>query len=92
MRGTCGMLSPYQQAMMRVHKSAKSDLYMTGTPNDATTRPAVSCSGLADLQMFTGLCYALLGPDGKVSKSLHLALNEPKSAPMHWTGFSRGSG
>lgn len=45
-----------------------------------------------DLQMFTGLCYALLGSDGKVSKSVHLALNEPKSVPILWTGFSRGSG
>lgn len=39
------------------------------------------------LQLFAGMCFSLLGPDGKVTKSAHLALNEPKSAPMMWTGF-----
>lgn len=38
-------------------------------------------------QLFAGMCFALLGKDGKVTKSAHLAVNEPKSAPMAWTGF-----
>jgi hypothetical protein len=40
-----------------------------------------------DLQLLTDLCYALLGSNGKVSKLLHPTLTEPRSPPMHWTGF-----
>jgi hypothetical protein len=52
------------------------------------TEPCMSaCTVAADLQLFAGMSYALLGPDGKVSKSVNLDVNEPKSAPLNWTGF-----
>jgi hypothetical protein len=69
-----------------------TSLHAHSMASDAGTVPITLHFLFLGLQLFTGLCYALLGPDGKVSKSVHLALNEPRSAPMYWTGFARGSG
>ena len=52
-----------------------------GTPCECT------CSVPWALQLFAGMSYALLGPDGKVFKSVNLDVGEPKSTPLHWTGI-----
>lgn len=38
-------------------------------------------------QLFTGMCFMLLDDAGQVTKSVHLEIPEPKTAPLRWTGF-----
>lgn len=39
------------------------------------------------LQLFAGLSFSLLGADGKITRSVHLDVSEPKREPLNWTGF-----
>ena len=90
MQMTCYMLSLHQLAMMSRDNSIY-DFYGVHEPPLMQNRASGHLLWSSDSQLFAGMCYALLGPDGKVSRVGHLNLNGPKSTPMQWTGVLQGA-